>query len=308
LIVSLSADADPTVEALLVRPKPPRVSEPAIGDIIDHYRVVAERGSGGMGRVYEVEQVSLGRRFALKVLHRHVIDRDANSADRFMAEARAAARIHHANIVDVVDFGYLSDKRPYFVMELLEGTSVADIIDSRLDDDELHGALEPTRALAIARQLADALAAAHARDVIHADVSAGNVLVGRNDHVKLVDFGLAQLRQPENAEDTQLCFGTPCYVAPEMLRGRPATEASDQYAFGVLLWEMLCGQPPFVDANLRDLCIKHLSAPVPVPESPFGPLPEDLIYVIERCMAKSPEARFGSMREVKAALAVVGEP
>jgi serine/threonine protein kinase len=302
LIVTLSADADPMVEALLVRPKAPRVGEPAIGDIIDHYRVVERCGSGGMGRVYEVEQVSLGRRFALKVLHRHVMERDATAADRFMSEARAAARIRHPNVVDVVDFGYLADRRPYFVMELLDATSVADIID-----DEARGALDPALAIDIARQLADALAAAHACDVIHADVSAANVLIGTHGNVKLVDFGLAQLRQPDHAEDTELCFGTPCYVAPEMLRGRPATERSDQYAFGVLCWEMLVGRPPFVDANLRELCMKHLSAPVPVPISPYGELPDELVYVIERCMAKSPEARFGSMREVKAALAILGD-
>ena len=156
------------------------------GALVGHYRVLVHLGSGGMGGVYLAEHATLGRRYALKVLHGHVLAKDASSVDRFLREARAAARIHHPHIVDVFDFGYLPDGRPYFVMELLDATSVADLVES--------GALAVSQAVAIARQLAEALAAAHEAGVIHADVSASNVLVNaRGDHVmtKLVDFGLA---------------------------------------------------------------------------------------------------------------------
>src|SRR5690606_3682569 len=139
-----------------------------------------------MGTVYQVEHIALGRTYALKVLRSKVLGGDATSAQRFLREARTAARIRHPNIVDVFDFGYMPDGRPYFVMEMLEGESLATRVD--------RGALDPAEVVTIARQLATALAAAHDRGVIHADVTPSNVLVlGTDDlHVKLVDFGLAE--------------------------------------------------------------------------------------------------------------------
>src|SRR4051812_38365897 len=136
---------------------------PARGDTIGQYRVLEFLGEGGMGTVFEVEHVALARRYALKVLRTKVIERDAGAANKFLREARTAARVRHPNIVDVIDFGHLPDGRPYFVMELLEGQSLADLVAA--------GPLAPGDVVLIARQLANALAAAHDRGVVHADVT-----------------------------------------------------------------------------------------------------------------------------------------
>ena len=155
--IMVAADADPG-------PRP--------GAIVGSYRIVELLGEGGMGSVFRAEHVALGSERALKVLRARLLDRDPTAAHRFLREARAAARIHHPNIVDVVDFGHLVDGRPYFVMELLPGESLLDLL--------ARGPLLPAEAVAIARQLASALAAAHDAGVVHADVTPANVYV-RND-------------------------------------------------------------------------------------------------------------------------------
>jgi Protein kinase domain len=267
------------------------------GALVGQYRVARHLGSGGMGSVYHVTHATLGRPLALKVLHASVLSSDPDSAGRFLREARAAARIKHPNIVDVFDFGYLGDGRPYLVMELLGGHSLADVID---------GPLEPRRVTALAKQLASALAAAHDCGVIHADLSPSNVLV-EGDNAKLLDFGLAQLRDDppklDPAHPAEFVFGTPSYISPEQIRGLGADERSDQYALGAVLFEMLSGRPPFRAKTIRDLCLKHIKAPVPEIESPYAPLPGELTRVVQRCLEKRPEQRYPSMHEVVAALA-----
>jgi len=262
------------------------------GDKIGNYKVIEFLGEGGMGTVYRVEHTMLGRQYALKALRARVVERDADAAENFVREARTAARVHHPNIVDVFDFGYLPDGRPYFVMELLEGESLA----SRV----AKGALPPAEVVSIARQLATALAAAHDRGVIHADVTPSNVLVlgGEQDiHVKLVDFGLAKLAgEGLRDENPEFVLGTPAYISPEQLRGLAATDRSDQYGLGAVVYELIVGRPPFVADDLRALCMMHIQAPVPPVESPHGPLPPKLADVVATCLAKTPQARFPGMR------------
>lgn len=267
------------------------------GDTVGHFRVLELLGEGGMGTVYQVEHVALGRTYALKVLRPKMIERDPTAAQRFLREARTAARVRHPNIVDVFDFGYLADGRPYFVMELLEGESLADRV--------ARGALPPHEVVTIARQLANALAAAHDRGVIHADVTPSNVLVVGSGalHVKLVDFGLAELAgEVFRDEDSEFVFGTPAYISPEQLRGLPPSDRSDQYGLGAVLFELLVGHPPFEDPDLRTLCMMHLTAPVPLVESPHGPLPPKLADLVTTCLQKTPQARFPGMRALLAAL------
>ncbi|MFN0249724.1 MAG: serine/threonine-protein kinase [Kofleriaceae bacterium] len=303
LVLTVRTGRDLRAEALFVtrtaRPLLGVVTgELAPGDRVDHYRLIARLGAGGMGTVFSVEHVALERRYALKVLHRDTVSHDRTS-ERFLREARAAARLRHPNIVDVFDFGYLADGRPYFVMELLNGKSVADLVDD--------GALTPQRAIDIAMQLGDALAAAHDGGVIHADVSANNViLAGDNDGVKLVDFGLSELRDAhEKFTNTDFVVGTPSYVAPEMLRGQPAGELGDQYSFGILLFEMLHGAPPFIGETVAQTCWMHLEAPVPAVTSPYGALPAELVALVARCLQKTPAARYPDMRAVLADLSAV---
>lgn len=277
---------------------------PVRGDVVGQYRVLEFLGEGGMGTVFEVEHIALTRRYALKVLRTKVIERDPTAATKFLREARTAARVRHANIVDVVDFGHLPDNRPYFVMELLEGQSLADLV--------ANGALPPGDVVTIARQLANALAAAHDRGVVHADVTPSNVLIvdGGTDqgvpgelHVKLVDFGLAELAgEGLRDENPEFVLGTPAYISPEQLRGLAPTDRSDQYGLGAVLFELLTGHPPFHHDDLRTLCMMHLTAPIPLVESPHGPLPPKLADIVTTCLQKTPQSRFPGMRALLVAL------
>ncbi len=271
---------------------------PTSGDTIGQYKVLEFLGEGGMGTVFSVEHIVLGRAYALKVLRTRVVERDATAAQRFLREARTAARVRHANIVDVFDFGHLPDGRPYFVMELIEGESLADRVS--------RGALPPTEVVTIARQLGEALAAAHDRGVIHADVTPSNALVVLSEeqfHVKLVDFGLAELAGEGLRDDNpEFVLGTPAYISPEQLRGLPPTERSDQYGLGAVLYEMLTGHPPFEHEDLRKLCMMHIQAPIPAIESPHGVLPPKLADLVTTCLQKTPQQRFPGMRALLAAL------
>src|SRR3569623_355475 len=268
-----------------------------VGDVVGNYRIIEPLGEGGMGTVFRVEHVVLGRPYALKVLRSRVVEKDATAAQRFLREARAASRVRHPNIVDFFDFGYLADGRPYFVMELCEGESLTDRV--------ARGALDPGEVVSIARQMATALAAVHDRGVIHADVTPSNALVVANDpvHVKLVDFGLAAIAgEGMSDDDSDFVLGTPAYISPEQLRGLPATDRSDQYGLGCVLFELLSGSPPYMHEDIRQLCMMHVQSPIPVVESPYGPLPPKLADVISTCLQKSPQARFPGMRAMLAAL------
>jgi serine/threonine protein kinase len=277
---------------------------PIRGDIVGQYRVLEFLGEGGMGTVFQVEHIALARHYALKVLRTKVIERDPGASAKFLREARTAARVRHPNIVDVVDFGHLNDGRPYFVMELLEGQSLADLVAA--------GALPPADVVMIARQLANALAAAHDRGVVHADVTPSNVLIvtaGDDQgepgevHVKLVDFGLAELAgEGLRDENPEFVLGTPAYISPEQLRGLAPTDRSDQYGLGAVLYELLTGHPPFHHDDLRTLCMMHLTAPIPPVESPHGPLPPKLADIVTTCLQKTPQARFPGMRALLVAL------
>jgi serine/threonine protein kinase len=283
----------PRTRGLLIQPV-----GPTPGDTIGQYRVLEFLGEGGMGTVFTVEHIALGRKYALKVLRARVVERDPTSAQRFLREARTAARVRHPNIVDVFDFGHLPDGRPYFVMELLEGESLADVV--------ARGPLPPPQVVAITRQLANALAAAHDRGVVHADVTPSNVLIvgdAEQLHVKLVDFGLAELAgEGLRDENPEFVLGTPAYISPEQLRGLAPTDRSDQYGLGAVLFELLSGHPPFHHEDLRSLCLMHIQAPIPVVESPFGPMPAKLADIITTCLQKTPQARFPSMRALLTAL------
>ena len=298
-VVMVRPGPQPRAEVMLQRDsranKQERYRNLVTGDIVDHYRVVERLGAGGMGRVYRVDHITLGRPYALKVLHSEVLQRDPSSIDRFVREARAASRIQHPNIIDVFDFGYLADGRPYFVMELLAGESLGELIDN-------HGPMEPEKALTFTKQLAAALSAAHEAGVIHSDVTPSNILV-TGDRVKLVDFGLAELLESQIIDEQAThVMGTPRYVAPERLLGRAATEACDQYALGIVMFEMMAGITPFHAPDLRALCRQHISEPVPELVCPFGPLPQELDKFISRCLAKSPAHRFPTMASFAAEL------
>ena len=294
VVLTVSGGERPSAE-LLVLAGDAAGRELAEGDRVGHYRIVAPIGAGGMGDVYEAVHEGLGRRHALKVLARRAQEKDRMYVDRFVREAQAVARLRHPHIVEIYDFGYLPDRRPYLVMELLGGVSLGDVL--------CGGPLPPSAALSVATQLAEALAAAHARGVVHGDVTPSNVLLDEG-HVTLIDFGLAQLREAQmTSEPADEVYGTPHYIAPEQVRGYGATEMTDQYAFGIVIHEMLAGAVPFCGKTTHDTCLAHLHAPVPPLESPFGAVSPRLDALIARCLAKNATDRWPSMQNVAAQLA-----
>ncbi|MCE9580605.1 MAG: serine/threonine protein kinase [Deltaproteobacteria bacterium] len=264
------------------------------GTVIEHYRVLEYIGRGGMGAVYAGEHVALGTPVAMKFLHGSQLAQDPTSSTQFLREARAAARIKHPNIVEVLDFGHVDSVRPYIVMELLKGRSLGNLIERN-----------PTGlrvGIGLGRQIAGALSAAHDHGVVHADVSPSNVLVvdGRNGpEAKLVDFGLAHTIEDHPEARTDVVFGTPHYIAPEQIHGAPADAHSDMYSFGAVLFEILSGRPPFDAPTVRDLCLMHINDPPPalVVEGEAAPAP--VSDLVNKCLAKQAEDRYRSMAEVE---------
>lgn len=298
LVVMVRPGRTPSASLVLTNEQRERATGPRElqqNDVVDHYRVLERLGVGGMGRVYKVEHLTLGRPYALKVLHSETFRRDPRSIDRFVREARAASRIRHPNIIDVFDFGYLPDGRPYFVMELLESRSLSRMIDEQ-------GPLELERALLFSRQLVDALRAAHEAGVIHADVTPSNILIA-GERVKLVDFGLAELLEAQQIDETAThLLGTPRYVAPERLLGRASSEACDQYSLGVVMFEMIAGITPFHSPDIRTLCRQHIQEPPPSVLSPYSAVPPQLDRMLLRCLEKAPQQRFPNMAALAAEL------
>lgn len=268
------------------------------GMSIGPYLVVEALGRGGMGLVYEVEHEVLKRRFAMKVLDSAVLRRDPLSSRRFVREARAAARVHHAGIVGVSDFGTLADGRPYLVMDLLRGRTVYQL---RVEE----GALAPDRALRIARHIADALAAAHECGVVHRDLTPANVFVtgeGADERVVVVDFGSAVSPDPESADVPDgppgIVIGTPHYMAPEHIQGLPTDGRADLYGLGVSLYELLSGDVPYDGASARDVVLAHVRNPIPRVASPRCELPDEVVSLVTRMLAKAPDDRVQTAREL----------
>ncbi len=278
-----------------------------IGAVLGPYRIEAVLGEGGMGRVYQAEHVLLGRRVAIKLLRPEQAGRRSAVA-RFFQEARIVNRIRHRNIVDVPDLVELPDGTVFIVMELLRGESLKELL--------ARGPLEVATALAIAAQIGAALAAAHAVGVLHRDLKPANVHVGADRSgdawVKLLDFGIAKLSdaqaavagQPLHVTGEGAIIGTPAYMSPEQATGAPVDARSDLYALGVILFEVLAGHPPYAARTLAEYVRAHCSAPVPQLVAPAGrAVPPALAEVIQRCLAKDPDARPASVAEVNAAIA-----
>ena len=211
------------------------------------YALLRQLGSGGTGTVYEAENLIVGKRIAIKLMNAGAFaERDSQA--RFVAEARAAARIAHANVVDIHDLGVSRDGVPYIVMELLRGETLEDVIDTR-------GPLAPPYACELFLQVLGGVDHAHANLIVHRDLKPSNILVTPNGTVKLLEFGIATLREEEAAEESALTDPgkwalTPAYAAPEQVTGAPVTTATDVYALGVLLYILLTGRHPTGEGNL----------------------------------------------------------
>jgi len=269
--------------------------------LADRYRVESLLGSGGMGSVYRAEHVLMKKAVALKVLHREMTYHPEVVA-RFEREAIAAARIDHPNVAAAMDCGRLEDGSFYIVLEYVDGKSLRTLIE--------EGPLDVDRALGIAAQIADALAAAHAAGIVHRDLKPDNVMLvsqaGAADFAKVLDFGIAKVDGSDGAPEPQRALtrigaimGTAGYMAPEQALGQTVDARADLYAFGVLLYEMISGKQPYVADEAAQILAKQLTEhPPPLPER----TPPELSSLIDRLLEKSPDDRIQTARELSEAI------
>jgi serine/threonine protein kinase len=248
----------------------------------DRYRPMRRIGAGGMGTVWEAHDDVLGRSVALKMLSPALCEDEAAGA-RFRREAQAAGRLAHPNIAQVFDYGE-DDGRPYIVLELVPGSTLRSVIDAR-------GELPPDEAAAIGAQIADALAAAHAEGIVHRDVKPGNVMVADDGRVKVMDFGIADAVWFEPVTDSGTFLATAKYLSPEQATGGSATPASDVYALGVVLFEMVAGRPPFDGDSPFAIAFAHAHEPPPSLSELAPDVPSDLRRVVERAMSRDAKER-----------------
>ena len=277
----------------------PSVTPPSLVLLADRYRLGSTLGTGGMATVYDAVDERLQRPVAVKVLRPDLAGR-ADVRARFESEARSAAQLTHPNVVAVFDTGEAEDGTPFLVMERLPGETLADRL---LAAD----GVEADWLLRVAGDVLGALGAAHAAGIVHRDVKPGNILIAADGCAKVGDFGIAKSLEVAAAADltsTNQLIGTPAYVAPERIAGRPATIQADLYALGVVLYEGLAGRKPFTGKTpvATAYAIQHETPP------PLASLRPDLepsvVAAVERSMDRDPARRFGSAAELAAALGV----
>ncbi|HEX3528559.1 MAG TPA: serine/threonine-protein kinase [Thermoanaerobaculia bacterium] len=280
------------------------------------YRVTAFLGSGSVGEVYEAEDLELGGRIALKILHPGADDEPV--LRRFKQEIQLARRVTHPNVCRTYDLAYHCEEaemsadspprlRVFLTMELLRGETLADRLASQ-------GRMAPGDALPVARQVAAALTAAHAAGVVHRDLKSGNIFLVTSlpaspaeTRAVVTDFGLAG-SSGEAASETGELMGSPAYMAPEQVRGEAATPATDIYAFGVVLYEMVTGELPFMGPSAFYTAVKRLKEPPPPPRDKVPALDPAWNAAILRCLEREPANRFATADEVLGALSPASPP
>ncbi|MDT7602580.1 MAG: eukaryotic-like serine/threonine-protein kinase, partial [Acidobacteriota bacterium] len=265
--------------------------------IANRFRVECEIGRGGMGTVYRATHLGLDRIVAVKVLKKDVAA-DPEVAERFMREARTMAKLRHARAAMIFDAGKLPDGRPFIVMEHVEGTTLAEVLAR-------DGRFAPERAVRVATEICDVLTEAHRLGIVHRDLKPSNIMLNERG-VCVLDFGIAKVLA--NSADTTrthattesgLIIGTPRYMSPEQCTGQPVGPASDLYSLGVLLYEMLAGQPPFLDQLQSAVLVKQATQPPPPLVSRRADVPRRLALVVHALLAKSTSDRPKSAREAR---------
>jgi serine/threonine-protein kinase len=278
--------------------RPKSGGDPLVGRVIaDRYLVLAPLGEGGMGRVYLGEHVKMNRQCAIKVMNASLVN-DTESLQRFAREASNAARILHPNVAAVFDYGEM-DKIVYLVMEYVEGEPLSVILAR-------EGALEPRRAIEIARQIADGLHGAHELGIVHRDLKPDNVIVARTrsgkEVPKVVDFGIAKAlsEAPQDAlTRSGLVIGTPEYMSPEQLLGDPVDARADIYSLGCILYQMLTGSAAFAGDTREQMIRRRLHEAPPHVRDVDPSLPGRLDTLIVHMLARSPDDRLASAAEVR---------
>jgi hypothetical protein len=283
--------------------RPRAGADPFLGRVVaGRYEVGELISVGGMGRVHRGIQRSLERAIAIKFIHPHLLT-STDAVARFMTEARAASRLNHPNVVSIFDFGRTAPDdggELFIVMELLAGSDLA-ALTAR------GHLLAIPRCVEIVRQTLLALAEAHAAGITHRDIKPENIFVtetGDHDFVKVIDFGLANVHASQRITQAGHALGTPAFMAPEQVRGELAGPAADQYAVGVVMFELLTGRLPFDEGSTLEVMQQHLFAPRPDPRfvAPQREIPQALAEWCRRAMAIDPTARFRDAREMARAL------
>jgi serine/threonine-protein kinase len=272
------------------------------GKTLGDFQILRRLGKGGMGQVYLAEQVSLRRRVALKIM-RPDLAANATSLKRFQAEAEAVARATHANIVQVYAIGE-ADSVHYMALEYVDGRNLRDYLARK-------GPPDVALAVSIMCQVADALQRASELGVIHRDIKPENILLTRKGEVKVADFGLSRCLAPDHPPlhitQSGVTLGTPLYMSPEQVEGKTVDPRTDIYSFGVTCYHMLAGHPPFRGQTAFEVSVQHVQAE-PVPLSQIRPdLPPELCAVVHKMMAKKPDQRYQSGRELRKDLARLRE-
>jgi serine/threonine protein kinase len=268
----------------------PVASDAMIGRwVLDQYIVRAKLGEGGMGGVYLADQPAIGRQAVIKVIHPW-LSRDKVISARFATEAKAAARLQNPHIVAIFNYGRMPDGTLFLAMEHLAGRTLAQLLRA-------EGRLDHARAVGIATQCCEALSHAHLRGVVHRDLKPSNIMLVRRDRgpefVKVLDFGIAKLDGAGEGTTAGAVLGTPQYMAPEQLTGKPVDGRSDIYAVGLMLYEMITGRPPFVAENAIGYVHQHCNEmPLPLAQAcPAVRVPPALEACLMRALAKSPHQR-----------------
>jgi len=261
-------------------------SDPLLKQVLGNYQIEERLGRGGMATVYRAHQRNMRRDVAIKIMSAELVE-DPQFVARFEREAQVIASLEHPRILPVHDFGHEGELF-YLVMRLVEGET--------LYDRMLDGPLPPAAAARLVTQIAEALDYAHGRGVIHRDLKPNNILLDESDNVYMMDFGLAKLlAATSHLTETGMVLGTPAYMAPEQWRGDPVSARTDVYALGVILYEMVCGQPPFEGADTPfTLMYRHLNDTPQAPRSILPSLPAEVDAVILRALAKDPADRYDS--------------
>jgi serine/threonine protein kinase/Tol biopolymer transport system component len=273
-----------------------------VGETLGNYRIEAQLGSGGMGRVYRGVHIHINRAVAIKVLHDHLAADETFQA-RFLREAQAAAALNHTNIVSVTDFN--EDQGVYYlVMELVQDGSLRDLLQQHAREGRT---LPLGQALDLIRQAAEGLHYAHEHGMVHRDIKPDNLMLQRDTAtggylLKITDFGLARLADATNLTIEGQAMGTPAYMSPEQCQGLELDNRSDIYSLGVVLFEVVTGYVPFESKVLSEAVYKHVHSQPPSPLEIRPDLPPQLSAIILRCLAKDPGARYATAGDLAAAL------
>ena len=257
--------------------------------IADRYEVIEVLGSGGMGKVYRVEDTKVEEEIALKILHPEVAFRKKN-LERFRMELKLARKIKHKNVCQMFDLGEDND-RVFITMEYVPGETLKSFIrrSKRLDIGT---------AVSVSKQICEGLAEAHKQSVIHRDLKSSNIMIDRDGNVRIMDFGIAQSMGSKKLTGEGFTVGTPEYMSPEQVAGKDLNQTSDIYSFGIILFEMVTGRVPFEGDTSLDIVLKHKTEPPPDPREINFQITDELCHIIFKCLEKDREKRYKKIEDV----------